>query len=268
MFQHSSISRHIFQTTALLACLAVLPAGAAELTEAEQPGCCLTEAARSFGFEASEPGPFLDLSGDAVFQSSSDLQADGAHWITVSNPYSDRSIAVQVRAITDQVKARSIAVELAAGDSASFDLQPGAIQLLATSTDSFQVQVEDLNSGALMSPEVKAARTGRNPRTNEPLAAAKSMTTHCQGDWTLTCASSGCSGLGPFTHEGRVDRFTVWVGNRPLHTHNVYWNLNTPNGNYKTINHQGLTATWGPGPGICPVTVTNSLGHTYTVATP
>lgn len=274
------IRRRAIRSLAFFGCLAAvgfaaLPTLASDLdaevldSKAEaQPGCCLTEAGHTLGFEASEPGPFLDLSGDTAFHSLSDLRAEGAHWVTVTNPYADRSVTVQVRAVTGQVKARSIAVELAPSDSASFDLQPGAVQLMATSEQAFQIQVEDLDYGSILNPEVKAARLGRKPRTNLTSGAAKSTAVYCQGDWTLTCNSTGCTGLGPFTHEGRVERFTVWIDNFPYTSYNVYWNLNTPTGNYTTSNPQGMTATWTPGIGVCPVSVTNSAGHTYTVTTP
>ena len=131
------IRRRAIRSLAFFGCLAAvgfaaLPTLASDLdaevldSKAEaQPGCCLTEAGHTLGFEASEPGPFLDLSGDTAFHSLSDLRAEGTHWVTVANPYADRSVTVQVRAVTGQVKARSIAVELAPSDSASFDLQPG-----------------------------------------------------------------------------------------------------------------------------------------------
>lgn len=268
MHQSFRISRISFRSLGLCALLATsaLVAGVAVAAD-EAPGCCLTEAARTLGFEASEPGSFLELSGESVFRASADLQADGAHWVTVSNPYSDRSITVQLRAIGGETKARSLAVELAPADSASFDLQSAAIHVTATSESTFGLRLENLDSGEVFSPQVSQKRTGRNPRTNID-AAAKSVSTHCQGNWTLTCVSGGCSGLGPYTHTGRVERETIWVGNRPFYIHGVYWNLNTPTGDYTTSNGQGLTATWFPDSGICPDSVTNSLGHTYSVDTP
>ncbi len=231
-------------------------------------------AGSNLGFAQTETGSFLEFTGEQqVFHTAAELDGRQASVATVSNPFSDRSISVQVRAITTAAAARTVAVELAADDSVSFDLQAGAVHVLATSASMFQLELHD-EGGLGKALPVERVRTGRNPRTNKAAGGnangfgggGSSTVTRCDEDWTLTCDSPGCAGLGPFTHPGRVDQDIIWIGGRPVVLLNeVYWNLNTPIGNYKTQAPGGLTADWVPGSGYCPVEVTNSLGHTYTV---
>ena len=250
-------------TLFLLAGLAfTLPAVASDA----EPGCCESNVVAELGFAASETGPFLSFAdADRVFYAASDLETVGADLATVANPFTDRPVTVQLRAVGADAQAQSFAVELAPGDSARLGLPPWAVRLVASSVEAFDLELEDLATGSTVRPGLKAARTGRNPRTNEPSTVDLTKATQCQGPWTLTCLSGGCSGLGPFTHDGRVETETIYIGPRPKTLHKVYWNLNTPTGDYKTKNPDGLTATWDPGSGVCPVEVTNSLGHTYTV---
>ena len=224
------------------------------------------------GFAQTEAGSFMEFTDqDNVLYAVADLDGQQVNVATVSNPFADRSIKVQVRAITGQAAARTLAVELAAGEQVSFDLQAGAAHLLATSNTMFQIEVHGEAADGLSLPVAKL-RTGRNPRTNkaaEGLAGnnrSGPMNIKCTGDWTLTCAGGGCSTLGPFTHPGRIVQDIIYIGGRPIVVNTgVYWNLNTPNGNYRTKAPGPLYATWTPGSNDCPVEVTNSLGHTYDV---
>lgn len=235
----------------------------------EEPGCCESELVAELGFAATETGPFLSF-GDAdnVFHASSDLDGLGAKTVSLANPYADRAVTVQVRSLDADGVAQTFAVELAPSDDAALALPEASRRVMVTSLDAFKVEVEDVVTGFVVAPELKAARTGRNPRTNKTTAAGATSlnkSTQCQGQWTLTCKSGGCSGLGPFTHEGRVDVETIAFGGPTRTFHFVYWNLNTPTGDYTTTSPSGLTADWDPWSGVCPEEVTNSLGHTYTV---
>lgn len=274
---HRSSPRPFLRNPLLLAtaglCVAGLAlAGPALAADAGEPGCCRTEAVAELGFGAAEPGPFLDFGPDAaVFRAAADLDAGSAQLLVLSNPSKQAPITVQVRSITDQGRSRALAVELAAGDRASFDLPAGASHLVITGHQPFRAEVESLLDGSVLVPDMAAARTGRNPRTNDLGFAGtqeKSTITKCQGQWTLTCIDApgtGCDGLGPFTHYGEMEVETIQVGNRTFVFHWVYWNLNYPTGDYETENGDGLGATWSPGSGGCPDEVTNDLGHTYSV---
>lgn len=223
------------------------------------------------GFEASEPGDLVSFEGAPhVFYVASEIDASQVQLVTVSNPSGKDSIVVQLRAITEQAEARVLAAQLAPLDEVSFDLQAGAVRVLATSEAPFHLDLFD-DSGVQRLPMEKA-RTGRNPRTNGAAVEGHGKglgpdsRTVCDDDWTLTCDSGGCSGLGPFTHAGRVEQELIYIGGIPIPVlSSVYWNLNTPTGNYTTKAPGPLTATWYTSGGNCPTSVTNSLGHTYTV---
>lgn len=234
----------------------------------DAPGCCDSEVVAELGFAATETGPFLSF-GDAeqVFHAASDLDGESIKTVSLVNPYADRAVTVQVRSIDGDGAAQTFAVELAPSADAALALPAESRRVLATSLNAFDLELEDASTGLVVEPELRAARTGRNPRTNKTAAGSSSLTksTHCQGQWTLTCQSGGCAGLGPFTHEGRVEVDTISFGGPTRTFHFVYWNLNTPTGDFTTTTPSGLTATWDAWGGICPVEVTNSLGHTYTV---
>ncbi len=239
------------------------------------PACCLVE---DLGFEASEPGPFLDFSpGKAMFHAATRLESGADSLVSIGNPFPDRAIQVQLRSLTADATSRTVAVELAPLSWTDLATQEGAVHLFATSDSIFQIEIQDAGAGAReLNVTHRNAGSARLNDRSEDLGSDSALksgggydVTLCDEDWTLTCKTSatpGCANLGPFTHEGRIVQNFVIIGGRPvLLLTEVYWNLNTPIGDYETEAPGGLTADWVPGSGYCPVEVTNSLGHTYTV---
>ncbi len=227
------------------------------------PSCCVTRGGETLGFAATEPGPFLSFGAqEKAFTRQLDLF--GADKVTLHNPSAESAAKVQVRMVDQKGRAQTIAVELAAGDVASFDVPADAVHLFATSRQ--QVEIEVGNSGGFVGLESPADDVGMT-RTcqvdGDCGGGGGTVISYCTGNWTLTCLSGGCQNLGPFTAAGqlKVDEDL---------NHLVSWNLNTPTGNYTTQNPQELTATWyapgTSGSSQCPTSVTNSLGHTYTIA--
>ncbi len=227
----------------------------------------------NFGFEIGEPGHFIGFEpGEDVVRASTVLNPEHAALVTVRNPRVDDAIEVQVRTRARDGSTRTVAVELAASGHLTFDLQPAAIYLLATSRSAFELELEDPKSleRTRLSPSLPFLKLGaggdcdENENPGDPCDPdPPGGSVLCETDWTLTCDTSRspeCANLGPYTHAGKVKL----VGTE----RHVYWNLNTPTGDYTTKNPQGLTAIWRDAigdPDLCPNRVENSLGHWYNI---
>lgn len=227
------------------------------------PVCCETQGGGLLGFAATEPGPFLDLVGKGeYFRLQLDIEGEGR--VKVINPSAKKAAQVQLRMVDAAGQARTVALELPAGDTATVEVPTGAIHLMATSRQRIQLEMDYIGRVEMQKPGSRFLEEcdPSDPGCDEP----NYVDTICEGNWTLTCntaLSPGCAGLGPFTHYGMVDVYS----NPTLYY--VFWNLNTPTGNYTTEAPGGLTATWyragTTGNLRCPIKVLNSLGHWYNV---
>lgn len=219
--------------------------------------------------------PSLDFGpAENAFRASVDITGLAAPMISVTNPSGDRFATVQV-----------VAWSAASGESRWFllGLEPnGASTLSLEGVDVF-------NSLSLVSKEAFGAEvlSGENDgrqALNVQRGAERELqnkSTDCNDIWTLTCTSSptnvacgsdtcgsceycgldpnnqlACLPLGPYSASGRVEN-----GNQ------VYWSQNTPTGAWTTVGDSSITATWTPVAG-CPISVTNSLNHSYSVFIP
>lgn len=180
-----------------------------------------------------------------AFRAVVDLSELDRPAVSLSNPYGDRSITLRIFAWSTRVEGhRSQILHLEAGGRSTLTLDgPLAFDRLAVrSATPFLGELESLSGGQRQPLEV-VARDGRGTFNKVGFS--------CSGDWTLTCLN--CS-HGPFTAPG----FVIPIGN-------VYWQQNHPAANpWQTIGDQGITATWHHEQD-CPVSVTNSLGDTYSV---
>ncbi|MEM7583339.1 MAG: hypothetical protein AAF560_08170 [Acidobacteriota bacterium] len=197
--------------------------------------------------------PSLGLSwGDNPYKASVDLAELGMPLITLSNPSREAFAVVRLVAWSAETgTSRWTMVQLEPRGSSTLSLEgdQNFSHLSLVSADKFGAEV--VSAANDQRRDIAVAQAG-TPELGG--FAQKFLNITCSGTWTLTCASGGCSGLGPFPRSGRVED-----GDQ------VYWNLNDPTGPWTTENYQGLTATWGGIVNGCPTTVTNSLGHTYDV---
>ncbi len=165
--------------------------------------------------------------------------------LSLSNPYGDRSITLRVFAWSTRIEGhRTHVLHLEAGGTSTmtFDGPLSFDRLAIRSAAPFLAELESAADGRRQMLQVEA-RDGKGSFNKFGFS--------CSGDWTLTCLN--CS-HGPFTAPG----FVIPIGN-------VYWKQNRPAVNpWETIGDQGITATWQHA-SDCPVSVTNSLGDTYSV---
>lgn len=205
------------------------------------PAAASSAEAGDLASAASEPR----FSEEHAYRAVVDLDELERPALSLSNPYGDRSITLRIFAWSTRVEGhRTHVLHLEAGGTSTMTLDgPLSFDRLAIrSASPFLAELESAG-GQRQLLEI-TARDGKG-------AFNKSFGFSCSGDWTLTCLN--CS-HGPFTAPG----FVIPIGN-------VYWKMNRPAANpWQTIGDQGITATWHPEQD-CPVSVTNSLGDTYSV---
>ena len=202
----------------------------------------LAPAAGAGDFASAEAKP--RFSEEDAYRAVVDLSKLELPTLSLSNPYGDRSITLRVFAWSTRVEGhRTQILHLEAGGTSTMTFEgPISFDRLAVRGASpFLAELENAADGKRQTLGVVARDGGFE----------KFGGFSCSGDWTLTCLN--CS-HGPFTAPGIV----IPIGN-------VYWKQNRPGVNpWETVNDQGLTATWQHEMD-CPVSVTNSLGDTYSV---
>lgn len=217
---------------------------------------------------AQDDGAFPHLQfepGDEAFVANADLREVRLPLLTVSNPSREAFVTVEVLArstAAGQVRSHLVRLEPLGAVTLSFETGSALSSVSILSEAAFEAE---LSSGERGEERPLAVTSG-------PLAAAGGPGSYppplclpkCLKQWTLTCNSGGCSGLGPFTEYGRVMCDVFGVHNQ------VYWKLNTPTGPWKTIGDQGITAEWTnvDQATTCPTRVKNSLGHVYDITFP
>lgn len=216
--------------------------------------------------EVASDFPHLTFApGAIVHQATVDLRKIELPLVSITNPSLDAAVTVEVQGRSRQggvVRSHLIHIEPLGTSTISLELGKRLSSLAVLSAGAFNVEMSSARSSFTFDVPVVA----------EPLIASlkedcggpgggggPACSTRCSKDWTLTCASGGCSGLGPYTHHGEVRCSSANVADQ------VYWNLNTPTGSWTTIGDQSITATWTDIVNGCPTEVTNSLGHTYDI---
>ncbi|MEM7354972.1 MAG: hypothetical protein AAF657_29455 [Acidobacteriota bacterium] len=198
--------------------------------------------------------PSLELEpGQTPYKAAVDL--GGYEWplINVTNPSDAHYAMVRVVAWSAATgKSRWYLISLEPRGSSTLSLEGGERFAHLSLVGKQVFRVELLSADDDRRHEVSVTRELDLP--------TKSSTT-CDCTWTLTCDSGGCSGLGPFSASGRVedDDKVYWNQNAPLDPHQAW----------KTENGDEFGATWSAsGPGSCPYSVVNDLGHVYDVDVP
>ena len=238
--RHDSPKAFLPRHARLLALLAVCII----LSPSEAALARVGQAASAQGGDAAHTGPrFGAEQAYRVLVDPSDLESPE---LSLTNPHGDRSIAVRVFAWSSRVEShRTVVLHLEAGATSTMTLDgPSTFDRLSIRSDS--AFVAELRS------TVDGSRRQLPVTGLDGSGFLEKISLGCSGDWTLTCLN--CP-HGPFTAPG----FVLPIGR-------VYWRLNRPTGTaWETIGDQGILAWWNADDTDCPVTVTNSLGDTYSV---
>ncbi len=199
--------------------------------------------------------PSLGLGwGEMPYQASADVAGSGVPMINVTNPSRKSFALVRIVAWSDETgQSRWAMLNLEPGGSSTLSLEGAEqfSQLSFAGNGAFSVELLNATDDQRLDVPVERAV----PAARADYGFRKSTTT-CAGDWKLTCTAGGCLNplLGPFIKHGSV-----------VDGDQVYWNNNTPTGPWATIGDSNITADWVEGTNGCPNSVTNSLGHTYSV---